>query len=156
MQRSFWKPYTIVDRACPCPTCGYSLAGLNETVARCPECGRELSLYDRVAEYRFKPVWHSVRDVCVWPALAAGALLLLDVLSIAKRGGFASFLPAAIAIVWLLGGMGLALQLILECLRTRTLRRGRLRSEHLARIGYAGAGLFLVMVLPAAAMVFMF
>lgn len=147
-QRSFWRAYTLSDPDRPCPRCAYSLVGLEATSARCPECGRELTVADRLAEYRFLPVWDSVRTICALPA--AGAMVMLLLLAVTFLVGEGLVVVAAVVAggCWLVSGAVMTLSLIMELLRTRSLRRGVQQREHEFRIFIAAIGLAVVMVVP--------
>lgn len=147
-RQSFWRSYIVVDSEKPCPACGYSLAGLEFAAAKCPECGRELSAEDHRAEYRFRPVWESVRDVCVLPVIAASIMLLSSAVALLIDDGVAGVVMFIAGACWLLSGGVMALYLLAEGLRAREFRSRVQRTEHLARVGYAACGLIAAMIAP--------
>lgn len=146
--RRFWQPYIVIDPESPCPKCGYSLAGLPNTTAMCPECGRELTRDDRIAEYRFRPAWESVWEVCVLPGIAASIMLLMGFVAFAIESHAAVIVMLIAGSCWLLTGGIHGVYLVAEAARVGGLRRGRQRIEHLIRLGFAATGLVLVMIVP--------
>jgi hypothetical protein len=148
MRRSFWQPYTVIDPLIPCPSCGYSLVGLESGASNCPECGRELTPNDRVAEYRFHSVWHSVLE---GPFLA-GVIGLVMVISLAV-GKTWSFDPLEMVfflsgIAWLSASIVQWTSVFSAGVHTRRLRPGLHRTEHLVRLGYVAGGTVIVTIGP--------
>lgn len=146
--RSFWQPYTIVDPDKPCPRCAYSLVGLQASASRCPECGWELTIAERLAEYRFLPIWESVRTICALPAACAMSMLLLLAVTFLTGVDLLIVMVVIAGGCWLVSGAVMAFVLLTELLHWRRLRSGVQRREHLFRVGITAMGLALVMVVP--------
>jgi len=155
-RRSFWQPYTIVDPDKPCPRCAYSLVGLHASASRCPECGWELTAAERLAEYRFQPVWESVRTMCALPAACAMSMLLLLAVTLLTGADPLIIVVVITGCCWLVSGAVMAISLLSELLCWRKLRSGVQRREHLFRVGIAAVGLALVMFTPYVLLVLTF
>ncbi len=138
-RRQTWQAYTLVDPDTQCSRCGYSLAGIAEMAALCPECGSEFTPSVRVAEYLFYPLWYSIRDVCAVP----GALGLAAAISMWLAVSFSSdalFMACFVLhLLWFVAIVSTILGLVAQLFRTRAIRRGVRRQEHLARLGIAAA-----------------
>lgn len=146
--RSFWREYTLSDPDKPCPRCSYSLVGLDSAAARCPECGWELTLADRLAEYRFQPVWESVRTICALPAASAMVMLLLLFATSFLGEGLLLIGVFAAGGCWLVSGAIMTIALLGQLVHQRALRQGVQRQEHVFRVFIASVGLVVIMVMP--------
>lgn len=155
-RRSFWREYTLTDPDKPCPRCAYSLVGLHASASRCPECGWELTSAERLAEYRFLPIWESVRTICALPAACAMSMLLLLAVTFLTGVDLLILMVVIAGGCWLVSGAVTAFVLLAELVRWRRLRSGVQRREHLFRVWIAAVGLALVMFTPYILIVFTF